>query len=109
MLCCTSAASFSKRSAFHGLPAPTWQTRWLAPASRALFGASRPHVSDALPRSSEQSVFQGLPTPRVRRAASLPRAERSFPFFLFLTRSLPHVAVDTQAGPGPDFNFQLLR
>ncbi|KAJ1140105.1 hypothetical protein NDU88_006465 [Pleurodeles waltl] len=80
---------------------PTWQTRCLAPASGALFQALQPHVADALPRSSEQSVLQGLTTPRVRRAASLPRAER----FFFLKRSLPHVAVNTKAGPGPGPGF----
>ncbi|KAJ1122902.1 hypothetical protein NDU88_001375 [Pleurodeles waltl] len=73
----TSAASSSERSALYGLPAPrgrraaslqraerfsrpyspTWQTRCLAPASGAFFRASRPHVSDALLRSREQSVF----------------------------------------------------
>ncbi|KAJ1208882.1 hypothetical protein NDU88_004265 [Pleurodeles waltl] len=92
----TSAASSSERSALYGLPAPrgrraaslqraerfsrpyspTWETRCLAPASGAFVRASRPHMSDALLRSREQSVF------------------------FFLKRSLPHVAVNTKAGPG---------
>ncbi|KAJ1188881.1 hypothetical protein NDU88_005638 [Pleurodeles waltl] len=91
----------------------------LHPASGVLFTAFQPHVADALPRSSERSAFQGLTDPRGRRAASLQRAERfSGPHdptcqtrcfapasraFFFLKRSLPHVAVNTKAGPGPGF------
>ncbi|KAJ1197100.1 hypothetical protein NDU88_000962 [Pleurodeles waltl] len=82
------AASLQRAERCSGPPDPTCETRCLAPVSRALFGASRPHVSDALLRSHEQSVL-------------------SF-FFFFYAIAAPRGSQHT-GGAWSGLHFQLLR